>query len=115
MSEKARVVGAAGGAVGLGAFAAALGWCCAAPWAVALLGVGGAVAFARLTFLLPYAIVGAALSLGVAFWWVYRPVAVCTDATCAPKTRRRLRSIVWIAAVLVGALSIAALWYRVAL
>jgi hypothetical protein len=51
MSEKARVLGTAGGALGLGAFAAAIGACCGFPWAVALLGVGGAVALARLSFL----------------------------------------------------------------
>ena len=47
MSEKTRVIGSAGGALGLGAFAAAIGACCGLPWAVALLGVSGAVALAR--------------------------------------------------------------------
>lgn len=50
MSEKARVLGTAGGALGLGAFAAASGACCGVPWAVALLGVSGAVALARLSY-----------------------------------------------------------------
>ena len=50
LSEKGRVIGTAGAALGLGAFAAAVGACCALPWAVALLGVSGAVALARLTF-----------------------------------------------------------------
>jgi len=59
MGKKGRVIGAAGGAVGLGGFAAALGLCCSVPWAVALLGVGGAVAFARLAFLMPYALIAA--------------------------------------------------------
>jgi len=44
MSEKTRVIGSAGGALGLGAFAAAIGACRGLPWAVALLGVSGAVA-----------------------------------------------------------------------
>lgn len=33
MSEKARVLGTAGGALGLGVFGAALGACCGFPWA----------------------------------------------------------------------------------
>ena len=101
MSEKTRVIGTAGGALGLGAFAAAVGACCGFPWAVALLGVSGAVALARLSFLLPYALLGAGALLVVAFWWAYRPVAVCTNGACDPVNRRPLRWIVWAAAVLV--------------
>jgi hypothetical protein len=86
MSEKVRVIGTAGGAFGLGAFAAAIGACCGLPWAVALLGVSGAVALARLSFLLPYALfVGAGALLAVGFWWTYRPAAVCADGTCNPE------------------------------
>jgi hypothetical protein len=109
MGDKARVVGAAGGALGLSGFAAALGLCCTVPWAVALLGVTGAVAFARLSFLLPYAVIGSALMLGAAFWWANRPATACMDDTCAPGKRRALRVTVWVAAILVGALSVIAL------
>ena len=105
MAEKPVVLGAAGGALGLGAFAAAVGGCCAAPWAVALLGVTGAVALARLTFLLPYALGGAAVLLGVAFWWAYRPLPACTGGTCVSTTRRSLRIVVWVATALVAALT----------
>jgi hypothetical protein len=42
--------------LGLGAFAAAIGACCGFPCAVALLGVSGAVALARLSFLLREAV-----------------------------------------------------------
>lgn len=109
MSEKTRVIGTAGGALGLGAFAAAIGACCGLPWAVALLGVSGAVALARLSFLLPYALLGAGASLAVAFWWAYRPAAVCADGTCIPVSRSPLRWIVWVAAVLVVGLAMVAL------
>jgi len=105
MSEKTRVIGTAGGALGLGAFAAAVGACCGLPWAVPLLGVGGAVVLARLSFLLPYALLGAGGLLAVAFWWVYRPPVVCADGTCLESDRRPLRWIVWIAALLVAALA----------
>ena len=109
MTEKPVVLGTAGSALGLGALAAAVGGCCAAPWAVALLGVTGAVALARLTFLLPYALIGAATLLGVAFWWTYRPVPACADGACVPTTRRRLRIVVWLAAALVAGLAAVAL------
>jgi hypothetical protein len=104
-------MGTAGGALGLGAFAAAIGACCGLPWAVALLGVSGAVALARLSFLLPYALLGAAALLGVAFWWAYRPVADCTDTVCAPGSRRAVRWMVWAAAVLVAGLATVAVTF----
>ncbi len=105
MGERTRVIGTAGGALGLGAFAAAIGACCGLPWAVALLGVGGAVALARLSFLLPYALLAAGALLAVAFWWAYRPSPACTDGTCTSANRRPLRWIVWAAAVLVAGLA----------
>ncbi|MCI0353973.1 MAG: mercury transporter MerT [Acidobacteria bacterium] len=113
MGEKTRVLGAAGGALGLGGFAAALGLCCSVPWAVALLGVTGAVAFARLAFLLPYALIGAVVLLAVGFWWAYRRPVACSDGSCAPTGHRLLQWTVWIAAGLVGALSVIALTSQV--
>jgi hypothetical protein len=53
MSEKPRIVGVTGGAVGLSALALAFGVCCVAPWAVTLLSVGGAVLLARVAFMQP--------------------------------------------------------------
>lgn len=104
MGENGRAAGAAGGAVGLSGFAAALGLCCTVPWAVALFGVTGAVAFARLAFLLPYAVIGSALMLGAAFWFAYRPVAGGAGGGCRPGKRKALRWIVGFAALLVGTL-----------
>jgi hypothetical protein len=74
-----------------------------------LLGVGGAVALARLSFLLPYALMGAGGLLVVAFWWAYRPPAVCADGTCHTSGRRPLRWIVWTATLLVLGLAAVAL------
>ncbi|HEV8017978.1 MAG TPA: mercury transporter MerT [Steroidobacteraceae bacterium] len=108
MSDKTRVIGSAGGALGLGAFAATVGACCGLPWAVALFGVSGAVALARLSFLLPYALFGAAGLLAVAFWSAYRRPAVCADGSCDAARGRSLRWIVWAAAFLVTGLSAAA-------
>lgn len=109
MDKNKRVWGAAGGAVGLGGVAAALGTCCAAPWAVTLLGVTGAVTLARLSAYQPYLLVAGAILLGLAFFWVYRPEPQCDDESCAPTTRRRQRVAVWIAALVFAAISALAL------
>jgi hypothetical protein len=109
MSDKLRVIGTSGGALGLGAFAAAVAACCGVPWTVALVGVSGAVALARLSFLMPYALFGAGTLLAVAFWWAYRPPAVCADGTCDSSDRRPLRWIVWGATLLVVGLAAFAL------
>lgn len=108
MAEKLKVFGAAGGAVSLGGFAAALGLCCSVPWAVAVLGVSGAIALARLAFLLPYALAGATLLLALGFWLAYRKPA-CPDAACPPQSRRLLQSIVWMTAAVVVGLAATAL------
>jgi hypothetical protein len=76
---------------------------------VTLLGVSGAVALARLSFLLPYALLGAAGLLVVSFWWAYRPPAVCADGTCDTSNRGPLRWIVWAATLLVLGLAAVAL------
>lgn len=100
---RSRVIGATGGAVSLGAAAAILGTCCVAPWAVGLIGVAGAVALARLTVLTPFLIGGSVALLGLAFYFAYRPAPVCADDSCETASRRRLRWIAWIGALLVAA------------
>lgn len=65
MSERPRVLAATGSAVGLSALALAFGACCTAPWAVALLGVGGALLLARLAALQPYVVAVTLALLGV--------------------------------------------------
>lgn len=109
MSDKKQIFAATGGAVGLGAFALALGACCVVPWAVSLLGVAGAVAFARLAFLQPYVLLGTAGLLGLAFWFAYRPKPVCGDGTREVSSRRGMRSLVWVATALAVALVAASL------
>jgi mercuric ion transport protein len=108
MNVRTRIFGSSGGAVGFGAIAAALGACCVAPWAVAILGVGGAVALARLAFLEPLFVAGAVASLAFAFWSAYREPAACGDE-CTTRSRRSLRRVVWIAAFCVLALLLAAI------
>ena len=109
MAKNKRIWGAAGGAVGVGGVAAALGTCCVAPWAVTLLGVSGAVTLARLAAYQPYVLAAGGVLLALAFYWVYRPEPVCDDGSCEPANRRRQRVIVWAAAAVfavVGAISI---------
>jgi mercuric ion transport protein len=105
VNEKPRVVGVTGSAVGLSALALALGVCCVAPWAVTLLGVGGAVLLARLAFIQPYVVAATIVLLGCGFWYVYRRPRV--QAVCDVTQRRRLRWLVWSAAVIVIAIDIA--------
>jgi hypothetical protein len=112
MAEKLKAFGVAGGAVGLGGFAAALGLCCAVPWAVTLFGVSGAIAFARLAFLLPFALGGAALFLALGFWLAYRKPA-CKDAACRQQPRRVLQAVIWITGALVVGMAAVVLLSRV--
>lgn len=113
MSKNKRIFGAAGAALGLGGFSVALGGCCALPWAVALLGVTGAINLARLAKYQPYFLIAAALLLGLAFYWVYRTVPAHAGNVCATTDSRRIRRIVWIVAVLLAvlmALSLLPVW-----
>jgi MerT mercuric transport protein len=93
--------------MGLGAFSAALGACCVAPWAVSILGVAGAVALARLAFLQPYVLGGTAGLLGLAFWLAYRPQPKCADGTCEVSSQRRLRRVLWLATAFAALLAAA--------
>jgi mercuric ion transport protein len=104
MNEKPTAVGATGGALGLSALALAFGLCCVSPWAVALLGVGGAVLLARLAIIQPYAVTASFILLGAGFWVAYRRPAA---AECEVAQRRKLRWLVWGAAVLVIMIDIA--------
>jgi mercuric ion transport protein len=108
MQDEKRAISAAGSALGFGTLAAAIATCCGVPWAVTVLGVTGAVALARLAFLLPYAIAGAILLLAVAFWLVYRKPASC-EIGSHPSASRALRWLVWIAALVVAAMATFAL------
>jgi mercuric ion transport protein len=104
----------AGGAVGLSALALAFGVCCVAPWAVAILGVSGAVLLARLAFIQPYVVAGTIILLGLGFWFVYRRPREA--GSCDVTQQRRLRWIVWSAAIIVIVIDVASFvpcfWYE---
>jgi hypothetical protein len=107
MHEKPKLLGAAGGAVGLSTLALAFGACCVSPWAVTLLGVGGAVLFARLTVLQPYLVVTTLPLVGLSFWYAYRRIPLPADGACPADNRTTLRWIVWLEAFLVIAIDLA--------
>jgi mercuric ion transport protein len=117
MATEHQIAGSApagkGPLVGLGAIgglAAAIGSlsCCVVPLALFSLGVSGAW-IGNLTALSPYQpyfIAAALLFLGVGFWRVYRtPKVACADGTyCAqPRSRRLVKSVLWLSVVLVAA------------
>ncbi len=91
--------------MGLSAIALAFGVCCAAPWAVTILGVSGAVLLARLAFIQPYVVAGTIVLLGLGFWFVYRQPRA--EVACDVAQQRRLRWLVWSAAILVLVIDVA--------
>jgi hypothetical protein len=107
VSEKPKILGATGGAVGLSALALAFGACCVAPWAVALLGVGGAVMLARLAVLQPYVAASTLALLALAFWRAYGGRPAGSGGACSPANRKRRRLAVWIAALIVVSADVA--------
>jgi|SRR5215469_5353435 len=115
MSDKPKILGATGGAVALSALALAFGACCVAPWAVALLGVGGAVMFARLAGLQSLVVAVTLLLLAAGFWYAYRArsAAKAEAGTCPVEDRKGLRIAVWIGALIVIGVDIASYLPRV--
>jgi hypothetical protein len=94
------------GALGLSALALAFGACCVAPWAVALLGVSGAVLFARLAFLQPYLVAATAVLAALGVWHAYRRLPAAGER-CPAEQRSKLRRLVWTVTLLVIAIDIA--------
>src|SRR5882724_3845984 len=107
MSQKQNIVRATGGALGLSALALAFGVCCVAPWAVTLLGVGGAVLLARLAFIQPYVVAVTLLLIGFGIWYAYRRQSATAVEGCPVENRKALRWIVWIGALVVIAIDVA--------
>lgn len=100
--EQRGVAATTGGAIGLSALASFVGLCCIGPWAVGLLGVGGAVAMARWEPWRPWILAVAVLMLLWAFWRVYRPAKYCPDGACRVGRSPWLQVLLWVAAVMLG-------------
>lgn len=93
MNDQKIAYAAAGSAVSLSGLAALVSSCCAAPWAVTLLGAASAAALARFSYLYPYLLAAAALSIGGVFWLAYRQRPVTGSTTF--QTDRRLQLLAW--------------------
>jgi len=68
-----------------------LGSCCAAPWAVGLLGAATAATLARYHFLQPFLLAAAALSVSGLLWLAYRQ----RPDRPSQAERFRLRLLAW--------------------
>ena len=100
ITDDRKIVASTGGAISLSAIAAFIGFCCAGPWAVAILGVSGAVAMARWQPLSPYILVAAGAMLAWAFWRAYRSPPVCADGSCPSRASSRMKYLLWPSALL---------------
>jgi len=90
-------------ALGATTAAVASALCCAGPLVAVLLGLSGAGLSATFEPLRPYFLVGTALSLGGGFYWLReedRDACVPGKPCADPRTRRRMRIMLWTATVL---------------
>lgn len=102
VAKRHRGAGAsAGAAIGLSGLASFIGLCCVGPWAVALLGISGAIAMAEWQPYRPYILAVAAVALAWGFWRVYRPRPSCEDDSCPPQPSVWLQTALWLALVMV--------------
>ena len=104
MREDKRLAATSGSAIGISAIASFIGLCCIGPWAVALLGVSGAVAMAKWQPFRPYILGLAVVMLLCAFWRVYGPPRkkLCDAGLYAARPSLWLQGSLWLAAILIG-------------
>ena len=98
LKNNAPIVGASIGALGAAAAALAATLCCIGPAVVAVFGVGGAVAIARLEPYRPYMLAGGVLVLAIGFYMAYRPGGACRGGTCSRRTSIVIRAMLWLSA-----------------
>ena len=104
MREDKKLAATSGSAIGISAIASFIGLCCVGPWAVALLGVSGAVAMAKCQPIRPYILGLAVIMLLWAFWRVYGPPRkkLCDAGLCAARPSLWLQGSLWLATILIG-------------
>ena len=104
MREDKTLAATSGSAIGISAIASFIGLCCIGPWAVALLGVSGAVAMAKWQPIRPYILGLAVIMLLWAFWRVYGPPRkkLCDAGLCAARPSLWLQGSLWLATILIG-------------
>jgi len=97
-SRSDRIAGAStGAAIGLSGLAAFVGLCCIGPWAVALLGMSGAIALAEWQPYRPIILAVALMLLAWAFWRVYLRAPACDEDGCPTRPSRWLQGALWLA------------------
>lgn len=103
MREDRKLAVGTGSAVGLSAVASFIGLCCIGPWAVALLGMSGAITMARWQPARPYILIVALVTLAWAFWRTYGPPRkkLCAAGLCPARPSPWLQLALWLALVLV--------------
>jgi hypothetical protein len=99
MNKSHVVIGSSLSAMGSSLVAAATAFCCVGPAVIAVLGTSGALAAATLAPFRPYFIVGSILFLGLGFWLAYRPQGRSIGRTCATRTAKIKRALLWLAAL----------------
>lgn len=99
MKPRNRIITSATGTLSLAGLAWVVGGCCGVPWLVAVVGVSGAVALARIAPAAPYLWILVAVVLLASLWWTFRPRPVCADGTCERKPSWPLRILALAAAV----------------
>ena len=104
MREDKKLAATSGSAIGISAIASFIGLCCIGPWAVALLGVSGAVAMVKWQPFRPYILGLAVVMLLWAFWRVYGPPRkkLCDAGLCAARPSLGLQGSLWLAAILIS-------------
>jgi len=93
--DKYAVTGSALGALGSSAVALLASLCCVGPAVVAIIGVGGAVAAARLEPYRPYFLAASFTLLGIGFWRSYWPRSAAAGAACSVRAGRTVRTVLW--------------------
>lgn len=103
VKEEARLSLTTGSAVGLSAMASFIGLCCIGPWAVAFLGVSGAVTMARWAPMRPYILIVALALLAWGFWRTYGPPRkiLCAAGLCPARPSPWLQLALWLALAMV--------------
>ncbi|MBX6358835.1 MAG: hypothetical protein IRZ03_02015 [Acidobacterium ailaaui] len=91
------VIGSSLGAIGSSLAATVTAFCCVGPAVVAVLGTGGMLAAARLAPYRPYFLLGSLVMLALAFWMAYRPQGGCLGKTCATRSAKATRALLWLA------------------
>lgn len=95
--EQLLVAGSAASSVGAAVAAAFAAFCCVGPWAVALVGVSGAIAAASLAPYRPLLLLASLAVLALGFWPAYGRGTMVAGRVCRVSVGRFSRTALWLA------------------